>query len=298
MHKDLIDFEKYLNTERHAASLTVRAYLTDLEQYALFCEKQLAKPNLREATPKDIRRWVMTLMETEGDTSRSVRRKLSALNAFYRYLMRDGKVQRNPAKLIILPKIAKTLPYFFQEKEMDNALKIGNNMDADTFEEARNHLMIDLFYQTGMRVSELCKVEMSDFDFSRRSLKVIGKRDKERRIPLGDDIIQTIKEYVRKRDEEVETSPRLFVRKNGKWITSNDAYKVVHDYMSQVSTLKKRSPHVLRHTFASTLLNNGADIYAVKELLGHASLAATEIYTHSSFEHLLKTYKQAHPRGS
>ena len=291
-------YERYLTTERHAAALTTSAYLRDLRQFIDYLQAT-GKDDIAKVTAQDVRRWVLTLMDKEGDTPRSVRRKLSSLNSFFRFEMREGKMTKNPARLVIVPKMAKTLPYFFQEKEMDAALdRQEANGEEETLEEMRDQLILDLFYQTGMRVSELCNVKESDFDYSRRSLKVIGKRQKERRIPLGDGIFASVRAYVERRNAEIGGTERLLTRMSGEAVYPRMVYNIVKEHMSRVSTLGKRSPHVLRHTFASTLLNAGADIYAVKELLGHASLASTEIYTHSTFAQLLKTYKQAHPRGS
>ena len=204
-------------------------------------------------------------------------------------------MSKNPAAVLVLPKASKPLPKFFREEEMGRLL--DDVMTGDEFQDRRDKLIIDLFYQTGVRVSELVEIKDSDIDMGRGMLRVFGKRRKERLIPIGGKLLKEIEAYKAKRNTEVGKTSELFVRKNGEKLYRRGVYDVVHRSLTKVSSLKKRSPHVLRHTFASTMLNNGADIYAVKALLGHSSLAATEVYTHSSFAKLIKTYKTAHPRA-
>ena len=213
-------------------------------------------------------------------------------------MLRNDLTDKNITKNIILPKTNKPLPSFYKQKEMEDALLLWDE-DRGDFEIFRNHLIINLFYQTGIRVSELMSFTDRDVDFEKRELRVVGKRNKERIIPLGKNVCDDIREYMQLRDSEVEvTSGTLFVLKSGKKMYHKSIYNIVHQKMSGISTLQKQSPHVLRHTFATSLLNSGADINAVKDLLGHSSLAATQVYTHISFNELKKIYKQAHPRAT
>lgn len=281
--------------EKNYSSHTVLSYKNDLEQYCQFLETDFFGLRVEEVNSEQIRQWLVALM-SNGLSSRSANRKISALKSFYKFLQQEGIVVRNPTKNIILPKISKPLPLFFKEKDLEDVLT--NIYVGSSFEDCRNHLIIDLFYETGVRVSELVNLKFSDVDFYKSCISVLGKRNKERQIPIGKKLFDSILKYKNLRDAEINSDlPYLFVRKDGRKMYSRLVYNVVHASMSQVSSLSKRSPHVLRHTFASTLLNNGADLNAVKELLGHSSLAATEVYTHTSFEQLHKIYKQAHPRA-
>jgi integrase/recombinase XerC len=231
-----------------------------------------------------------------GITARSVNRKLSALKSFYHYLVRENILESNPVKKVILPKTNKKLPVFVQEKNMDMLLdhiNFGND-----FEGIRNRLIIEMLYFTGMRVNELTGLRCSDLNLVDSSLKVLGKRNKERIIPLISEIVSTLDVYLAKRSElAVGTSDYLFLTAKGGKVYNRLAYRIVNQYLTLVTTLDKRSPHVLRHTFATHMLNKGADLNAIKEILGHANLSATEVYTHNTFEKLKKIYKQAHPRA-
>lgn len=288
-------FLQYLQYEKNYSSHTVLSYKNDLSQFCQFLEMEFSSVDVEQVDSNHVRQWLMQLM-SEGLNPRSVNRKISALKSFYKFLQHEGQVKRNPTKSIILPKSSKPLPSFFKERELDMVL--ANMYQGSDFEDCRNHLIINLFYETGVRVSELVNLKDSDIDYYKAYLKVIGKRNKERRIPIGQKLVVSIQKYVACRNSEIDIKPfYLLVRRDGRKMYSRLIYNVVHASMSQVSSLSKRSPHVLRHTFASTLLNNGADLNAVKELLGHSSLAATEVYTHTSFEQLYKIYKQAHPRA-
>ena len=288
-------FLQYLQKERKYSLNTVQAYENDLLEFSEFCEKRLSKDVLN-AGVSDVREWIVEMSDGSGAVGvRTVKRRISALRSFYKYLRREGLVSKNPAAVLVLPKASKPLPKFFREEEMGRLL--DDVMTGDEFQDRRDKLIIDLFYQTGVRVSELVEIKDSDIDMGRGMLRVFGKRRKERLIPIGGKLLKEIEAYKAKRNTEVGKISDLFVRKNGEKMYRRGVYDVVHRSLTKVSSLKKRSPHVLRHTFASTMLNNGADIYAVKALLGHSSLAATEVYTHSSFAKLIKTYKTAHPRA-
>ena len=288
-------FLQYLQKERKYSLNTVQAYENDLLEFSEFCEKRLSKDVLNVGV-SDVREWILEMSDGSGAVGvRTVKRRISALRSFYKYLRREGLVSKNPAAVLVLPKASKPLPKFFREEEMGRLL--DDVMTGDEFQDRRDKLIIDLFYQTGVRVSELVEIKDSDIDMGRGMLRVFGKRRKERLIPIGGKLLKEIEAYKAKRNTEVGKTSELFVRNNGEKLYRRGVYDVVHRSLTKVSSLKKRSPHVLRHTFASTMLNNGADIYAVKALLGHSSLAATEVYTHSSFAKLIKTYKTAHPRA-
>jgi len=295
MDLNVDSFLQYLQKERKYSLNTVQAYENDLLEFSEFCEKRLGKDVLNVGV-SDVREWIVEMSDGSGAVGvRTVKRRISALRSFYKYLRREGLVSKNPAAVLVLPKASKPLPKFFREEEMERLL--DDVMTGDEFQDRRDKLIIDLFYQTGVRVSELVEIKDSDIDMGRGMLRVFGKRRKERLIPIGGKLLKEIEAYKAKRNTEVGKTSDLFVRKNGEKMYRRGVYDVVHRSLTKVSSLKKRSPHVLRHTFASTMLNNGADIYAVKALLGHSSLAATEVYTHSSFAKLIKTYKTAHPRA-
>ncbi len=288
-------FLQYLQYERNYSSHTVLSYKNDLSQFDSFLKTIDNSVDFLSLTSDHIRQWVVQL-GGEGMSARSVNRKISALKSFYKFLMRDGIVKKSPVRNLVLPKTNKPLPLFFKEKEVEAVL--SEVIAGSSFEDCRNRLIIVLFYETGVRVSELVNIKDTDIDKYKSTLRVLGKRNKERQIPIGKNILEALDGYIELRTKKVVVlDGYLFLKKDGRKMYSRLVYEIVRKHMSQVSSLTKRSPHVLRHTFASTLLNNGADINAVKALLGHSNLAATEMYTHTSFDLLRKIYKQAHPRA-
>ena len=297
-------FIQYLRYERNYSSHTVLAYRKDLEQFSLFLTDEYGVDDLSRADADMIRFWLLCLME-EGLSARSVNRKLSSLKSFWRYLLAKGLAKENPCRKLLSPKVHKSLPSFLKKEEMESLLDdVSESEDMSEFVAKRNRLMIEMLLQTGMRRSELMGLALSDVDMSSCLLRVKGKRDKQRLIPFGPMLQSMIQDYLDSRaqwqaqcEDLYDFSDCLFVRENGKPLYPQLVYRLVHDKLSQCSSLAKKSPHVLRHSFATTLLNNGAQLNAVKELLGHANLSATEVYTHTTFEELKQVYKQAHPRA-
>ncbi len=288
-------FLKYLQYEKNYSFHTVLSYRNDLSEFSQFVNAESGDFNPLEINTKIIRHWIVSLVEN-GLSPRSVNRKISSLKSFYRFLNRRKITDINPVKKIESLKTDKKLPFFFKESELETVL-IDENENTD-FESCRNRMIIAMFYETGIRLSELIEMKESDVDLSAKNITVLGKRNKQRIIPFGNRLYDDIVAYKKMKDEQIGSSSHYFyVRKNGEKMYSKLVYQIVHDIMSTQSSLSKRSPHVLRHTFATSILNGGADINAVKELLGHASLAATQVYTHTTFEQLRNIYKQAHPRA-
>lgn len=288
-------FLDYLRYERNYSEKTVLAYSEDIKQLQEFAQEEYGRFNPLEVEAELIREWIVSLMD-RGYTSTSVNRKLSSLRSFYKYLLRQGEVTKDPLCKITGPKNKKPLPVFLKESEMN---KLLDETDfGEGFKGYRDRLIIEVFYATGIRLSELIGLDDKDVDFSASLLKVTGKRNKQRLIPFGDELRELMLGYINIRNEMIpERSEAFFVRENGERLYKNLVYNLVKRNLSKVVTLKKRSPHVLRHTFATTMLNNYAELGAVKELLGHESIATTEIYAHATFEELKKVYKQAHPRA-
>lgn len=288
-------FITYLQYERGYSEATIAAYENDLKSFDRFIEETYGEKSAPEVGSEEIREWMMSLME-KGYKATSVNRKLSTLRSFFRYLRRNKEIDANPTSKIVSPKRDKPLPVFLKEKEMDRLL--DDTQTGDDFEECRDRMIIAMFYATGIRLAELIGLEDKDVDFIRKTIKVTGKRNKQRIIPFGEELRLELEEYINRREEEIpRCSEALFVRKNGERITRHIVQERVKRHLSKVTSVSKKSPHVLRHTFATTLLNNQADLGAIKELLGHASLKTTEIYTHTTFEELKKIYNQAHPRA-
>lgn len=286
---------KYLRYERNYSSHTEISYSEDLLQFATFLKNECEDIDIKSVDTDIIRKWVVSLMENKL-TARSANRKLSALKSFFKYLLRTGEVTKDPTRRVSGPKIKRPLPSFVDDKDMELVLA---EVDGELiFEQVRNKTMLELFYVTGMRRAELIGLKDIDIDFSAGNIQVTGKRNKQRLIPFSNNTKSLLEEYIIIRNEQVENlSGYLFVKKNGEKLYPMLVYRIVSQNLKWIPTLSKTSPHVLRHTFATAMLNNGADINAVKELLGHSSLAATEIYTHTSFEELKKIYNKAHPRA-
>lgn len=292
----LIDsFLDYLRYERNYSDYTLLAYSKDLSQFEEYVKTQMEGIfDPRQIDADIVRNWIIFLLD-EKISPVSVNRKLSSLKSFFKFLMKQRIVSVNPLRLISGPKTKKPLPFFVKEGEME-ALLDGDGFDED-FEGVRNRLILEMFYDTGMRRSELVGIRNSDVDYEAMQIKVTGKRNKQRLIPFAEGLKNLMLAYTEVRNREVGASSEwFFVRKNGEPLSTGMVYIVVRKKLSELSTLAKRSPHVLRHSFATSMLNNGAELNAVKELLGHSSLASTSVYTHTTFEELKKVY-HAHPRA-
>ncbi len=287
-------FLKYLTHERAYSEQTVIGYGGDLSQFEEFFRGLDGSLDFFSVDADVIRAWMVSLME-QGYTATSVNRKLCSLRSFYRYLLKQGKVEAAPTAKVVGPKKKKPLPVFVKEADMEVLLR-KENFSTD-FSSLRDRLIINLFYSTGMRLAELVGLSEGDIDFVACTIKVTGKRNKQRIIPFGEDLLADLKAYRDVRFDIEKCSDAWLVTQKGERVSRGLVYRTVRENLSKVVSLKKRSPHVLRHTFATSMLNNQAELGAVKELLGHASLAATEVYTHTTFEELKKIYEQAHPRA-
>jgi integrase/recombinase XerC len=285
-------FVNYLQFEKRFSTHTIVAYSNDLKQFFDFVEETYNVKELEEINHSVIRSWIVDMIENDM-TSRSVNRKITSLKTFYKFLLRQQVVLENPMLKIQSPKTSKRLPVFVEKEKMDTLL--DSFEFGDDFEGQRNKLIIELFYATGMRLTELIHLKEQNIDLNNCQLKVLGKRNKERIIPFNPQIKEQIKKY--KKIKEDLSDEYLFVNNKGKKLDPKIIYLLVKSYLSQVTTLEKRSPHVLRHTFATHMLNNGADLNSIKELLGHANLSATQIYTHNTVEKLKNIHKLAHPKA-
>lgn len=288
-------FLKYLRLERNYSDQTIVSYREDLELFLLFFKKKDVQLSWETIDADVVRDWVEYMMD-KGNSATSVNRRLSALRSFYRYALKRKLVERNPIYNVKGPKRQKTLPQFLKEAEMDKL--IDPDMWTDDYNNVLARTIIITFYSTGIRLSELVSLEDKDINAFTNELKVTGKRDKQRIIPFGAELAETLELYKQKRDEEVNRMEKgLFLNKKGKRVSNAYVRKLVKENLARVSTLKKKSPHVLRHTFATAMLNAEAGLGSVKELLGHESISTTEVYTHTTFEQLKKVYKDAHPRA-
>lgn len=288
-------FLRYLQYERNYSERTVVSYGIDLREFEAYLKGLESDFDLRYVDSDIVRGWMVELMES-GRTETTVNRKLSVLRTFYKFLLKKKIIAKDPMSVIKGPKRKKPLPVFVREGDMNRLL--DGDFFNDDFEGVRDRLILAMFYETGMRLSELISLTDADVDLIKNVLKVTGKRNKQRIIPFGNELKSAIEAYLESRNVAVDgICEAFFVRKNGEKLYQMLVYKVVKQNLSKVVALKKRSPHVLRHTFATTMLNNNAELESVKELLGHESIATTEIYTHTTFEELKKVYKHAHPRA-
>ncbi|MCG8580765.1 MAG: tyrosine-type recombinase/integrase [Bacteroidales bacterium] len=291
----LESFYNYLVYERRNSAHTVTAYKKDLDQFCSFLEQSDIKL-WSSVTSKTIRSWMVSLVD-DGVSPRTVTRKISTLKVFFRFLMVQEVVDNNVAEHVITPKVPKRLPVFVKEQEMDFLL--DNISFTEDLKGLRDRLIIEVFYHTGMRLSELVNLKDENVDFGNEVFRIWGKRNKERIVPIIKELKVSLVRYMNERNKVFpeRACSNLFLTDKGLPVYHKLVYRVVNGYLSRVSTVSKKSPHVIRHSFATALLNRGADLNAIKELLGHANLAATEVYTHNTFEKLNSIYKQAHPRA-
>lgn len=295
---DSVDaFLHYLQYEKRYSSHTTEAYRSDLFQFISFLEGEglVGDQAFVEADASIVRVWLMQMIES-GIKPRSVNRKITALKAFYRFNLGTGKLSYNPMLKVVAPKVPKQLPEHIEAAKLDHLL------DQIEFEEGYNgelsKLVLELLYGTGMRRAELIGLQLSDWESNSQQIRVTGKRNKQRIIPLFPSLANRLEAYIQLRLRLNSTSDKLLIREDGTEIYPEWVYRLVRKYLGMVSTKQKRSPHVLRHSFATEMLNNGADLNAIKEVLGHANLSATQVYTHNSLEKLKSVYKNAHPRGT
>jgi len=293
-YPEIQSFLDYLQFEKRYSVHTIEAYQNDLEQFFAYLIKQFDTPSIPTILATFIRTWLASL-KNDDITAKSINRKASALKSFFKYQMKLGVITVSPMVTVSSPKISKRLPEFVLESNLETLFK--HVEFSDDWKGKTERLVLQLFYATGIRLSELVNIKEGDVDYSKSQVKVLGKGNKERIIPISNELAETLREYVSKKSKVKEGVSNLFINENGKRLQQRSVYEFVHNYLSIVTTIKKRSPHILRHSFATHLMNNGADLNSVKELLGHASLASTQVYTHNSIEKLKDVFKKAHPKA-
>jgi integrase/recombinase XerC len=291
-HKE--SFLRYLATERRYSPHTIRSYSNDLNQFISYFTGDGSDFDPASVVSTDIRSWIVAMLDG-GMSASSVHRKVTCLRVFFRFLRREGVLAGDPTGKVVMPKRRKRLPVFAAEESF-NSLLDSHDFGSD-LSGLRNKTIIEMLYLTGMRRSELTGLKLSDYDDSRGTLRVLGKRNKERLLPLIDSFRLSLEVYLKERREAVSQGEWFFITDKGNKLYDKFVYNVVKKYLTMVTTIEKRSPHIIRHSFATHMLNHGADLSSIKELLGHANLSATQVYTHNTFEKLKKVYKQAHPRA-
>lgn len=296
MTSNIQPYQDYLVKEKNYSPLTVQAYVSDVQAFQIYLNDFHGNIILEEVSYSQIRSWIVVLIENNISAT-SVNRKVSSLKSFYKFLLKTKQISVNPLLKHKSLKTAKKVQIPFSEKELQDVFEF--NSYSNDFEGIRNQLIIELFYTTGIRRAEMINLALNNVDTAQKTIKVIGKRNKERIIPLLNCTIELIEAYKHERNhlECVNQKEMLILSKNGNKVSESFVYRLINEYFSTVSQKTKKSPHVLRHSFATHLLNNGADLNSVKELLGHASLSSTQIYTHSSLAELKKVYQEAHPRN-
>lgn len=288
-------FLNYLKFEKRYSLHTLTAYQTDIEQFFTFINSTYENPDLKSINAMMIRSWLAGLKAEENLSAKSLNRKISSLKSFFKYHLKNNHIAQTPMTTVVAPKINKRLPVFVKENNIETLLEhveFPNNWKGKT-----EKLVLQLLYNTGIRLNELIQLKELHIDTHYQQIKVLGKGNKERIIPISSELLNHIKFYIESKPNELKHLPNLLVTEKGKPLQPRTVYGFVKQYLSLVTTIQKRSPHILRHSFATHLMNNGADLNAVKELLGHSSLAATQVYTHNTIEQLKDVYKKAHPKA-
>lgn len=293
---NLLSFQNYLQLEKNYSIHTINAYIADIQFFATFIKTEYDQDDLENIHYNQIRLWIVHSIDA-GISNRSVNRKIQSLKAFYRFLLKTKQIESNPLLKHKALKTPKIIQIPFSEKEMDNVL--SNSIYTNDFEGVRNKLIIDIFYTTGIRRAELINLKLANVQIELKIIKVLGKRNKERIIPILQSTLQNINSYLTERAklEQITDNDYLLLSQKGVKISESFVYRLINNYFGTVSGKVKKSPHIIRHSFATHLLNNGADLNSVKELLGHSSLASTQVYTHNSLAELKKVYAKSHPRG-
>lgn len=291
---NITNFIQYISYERRYSESTIKAYENDLKSYAEFLANTYDLSSTLDSTHEIIRSWVVKLMD-DGISPRSVNRKISSLKSYYKYLLKEGIIESNPVQRISTVKTAKKLPAYINQDEINELLDLP--LVKDDFKSMRDRLIIEILYLTGIRRSELIQLKETSIDFERGMLKVKGKGNKERIIPLSNKLLERLRDYIILKRKTINTSaPYLIVTDDGKQIYPNFVLRKVKKELLSLRSIRK-NPHILRHSFATHMLNNGADLNIIKELLGHADLSATQVYTHNSIKKLKSIYNEAHPRA-
>tara|TARA_R110002073_G_scaffold306012_2_gene475124 strand:- start:658 stop:1557 length:900 start_codon:yes stop_codon:yes gene_type:complete len=288
-------FLEYLTFEKKYSKHTIVAYKNDLISFRDFCSIEYDQDIIDDVNYSQIRSWIVSLVD-DGVINRTINRKISSLKSFYKFLQKTKQISKNPLASHKALKTTKEIQVPFSKEEVLKVISVIES--GDTFEGVRDKLIVEMFYSTGMRRAELINLEIGSIDFSKDMVKVLGKRNKERLIPLLPSVLKSVKKYLELRGELQQKSTAFFLTQKGNKIYETLVYRVINNYFSRVSSKVKKSPHILRHSFATHLLNEGADLNSVKELLGHSSLASTQVYTHNSLEQIKKVYNQAHPRSN
>jgi integrase/recombinase XerC len=294
-YPQIYSFLDHLKFEKRYSLYTLISYQNDLEQFFSYLISQFDAPPVPQITAPLVRSWLAEL-KGDGISAKSINRKISSLKSFFKYQMKIGFLQQTPMTTVVSPRISKRLPTFVEEKDMDTLL---NHVEfSDDWQGRTEKLVLTLFYNTGMRLSELIYLKESQLDIAYQQVKVLGKGNKERIIPVSKELMNDLQGYLSEKHSRFGTSvTTVFISEKGKSLQSDGVYELVKRYLSMVTTIRKKSPHVLRHSFATHLMNHGADLNAVKELLGHSSLASTQIYTHNTIEKLKEVFKKAHPKA-
>lgn len=293
MHK-ISEFCDYLSHQKRYSDHTINAYQKDLEQFSLFLLSDFETESFKEVNSSIIRSWIVQMIENDI-SPRTINRKISTLKSFYKYLLKNNVIETNPLLKVTTPKTSQRLPVFVKENEITDLF--AEIEFPNDYEGARDNLILELFYATGIRLSELVNLKLNSIDYHNQTIKVIGKRNKERIIPFGNNLKAKIDSYLLERKKIESSDDQLFLTKVGKKVYPKLVYRVVKHYLSLITTTSKKSPHILRHTFATHMLNNGADLNSIKEILGHSNLSATQVYTHNTIEKLKNIHKQAHPKA-